>query len=73
MVEQEWNIGDEFEVISNSSYGYLKKGDRGIYYGKTPLEFSGNITSINFTIKGEKSIYISRIRKINSIKYYELW
>lgn len=72
MVE-EWNIGDEFEVILDQRGRYLNKGDKGKCWGVTPLGNSGGEPSIYFTENQNQSIYIYRIKKITKEPTYELW
>lgn len=64
MVE-EWNIGDEFEVISDCPGEHLKKGDRGKVFKITFNSYIYFNTS--------SSIRISRIKKISTKPTYELW
>ena len=74
MVTGNWKYGDHFEVIEDSIGGYLKKGDKGIFYSYASLINTGNIPSINFTPEGNKAIHISRIVRIKKPKIiYELW
>lgn len=66
MVE-EWKIGDEFEVISDSPGEHLKKGDRGKIIGYT------HTSSDYVYFKTSYSIRKDRIRKILKKPTYELW
>jgi hypothetical protein len=67
MVEEEWNIGDEFIVIEDKKGEHLKKGDKGKIVYIPPIS-SGYV----YFRKGY-SIRKKRIQKINSQKIYELW
>lgn len=66
MVE-EWNVGDEFEVIIPSTSGYFKVGEKGKVSEKSAPESK----VVYFTPNA--SIYKDRIKKINKINSYELW
>jgi len=63
MVE-EWNVGDEFEVIKDVSDEWLTKGERGVVYSLS--------SSTHLYFSSGQSIQISRIKKITT-KNYELW
>jgi uncharacterized protein YuzE len=66
MVEEEWEVGDEFIVIEDCSGEWLEIGNKGKVIG---IDFFNGF----IYFEKDKSIRTSRIQKINSQKTYELW